>query len=93
LHGHHCHIDVVIVALDLLFVGLLPLAEMLQGFTHARFLLLSLETLSVFAPNIARDGIKNILVSILSCNFALFFQLKKEKDCMCFDVSEGLSRK
>jgi hypothetical protein len=88
LHGGHRSLNIIMVAVNLLFEVLLAFTEMFQSIHHAVHLLLTLQSFTVLAANVTGDGIEDALKSIISRDLSLLLKLKEEEDCMCFDFLE-----
>jgi hypothetical protein len=72
LHGRHRSLDIVVIAVNLLFEIFFAFRKMLQGIQHTIHLLLSLQPLAVLAADIASNGIQNALESVVARNLPLF---------------------
>lgn len=75
LHGVHSSLDVILVAIDLLFIIVFALLKMSQCLLHALHLLLSLHAFAVFTPHITSNRIENPLKPIFSSDLVLLFKL------------------
>lgn len=80
LHGVHSGLDVVLVAIDLLFIIFFAFLEMSQCLLHALHLLLSLHAFAMFTPHITSNCVENPLKTIFSTDLVLFLKFKEIGD-------------
>lgn len=88
LHCSHRRLDVIVIAINLFFKVFLPVLQVLQSVIHVCHLLLTLQSLSMFAADITGDSIQNALEAVGSGDLSKLFQFKEEEYSMRFDLFE-----
>jgi hypothetical protein len=88
LHGLHGSLHVVVIALDLLLIAHLALAERLESVKHGITFLLALKPLAVLAADITSNRIEDTLIPVVTSDLAKLLEFEQVVDGMSLDFSE-----